>query len=67
MLELQSSCCVGEMATGAGFNHLKKSIGIPGAPVMSNQSFIIAEQTIAKWWWNIFNESMLAARKTNNS
>ena len=53
----------GQMATGGGFNHLEESMGILGVPVMSKQSFITTEQTIGKWWWNLFNESMLTAGK----
>ena len=51
----------GQMATGGGFNHLEESLGILGVPVMSKQSFVTTEQTIGKWWWDLFNESTLAA------
>ena len=53
----------GQMATGGSFNHLEESMGILGVPVMSKQSFIKTEQTIGKWWWDLFNDSMLAAGK----
>ena len=53
----------GQMATGGSFNHLEESMGILGVPVISKQSVITTEQTIRKWWWDLFNESMLAAGK----
>ena len=53
----------GQMATGGGFNHLEESMGILGVPEMSKQSFIKTEQTIGKWWWDLFNDSMLTAGK----
>ena len=56
-----------QMATWGGFNHLEKSMGILWVPIMPKQSFIKTEQTIGKWWWDLFNDTMLAAGKKNKS
>ena len=53
----------GQMDTGGGFNHLQESMGILWVPVMSKQSFITTKQTTGKWWWDLFNEAMLALGK----
>ena len=54
----------GQMATGGGYNKLEEAMSVLGLPVMSKKLFISTEKLIGKWWWNLLEESMKAAGKT---